>query len=80
MLNEDDPIKIYAKPKGADTVPIVAIVHENPHLDVDMRMGYTFIAKDFEFLACAGVGLLRSEYTQEQGYGRSGDPVHVEVH
>ena len=66
VLSEDDPLTIYTKPKGADTVPIVTIVHENPQLDVDMRMGYTFIAKDFEYLACAGVGVLRSEYTQEQ--------------
>ena len=66
IMNEFDPRTIFTKPKGVtNAMPIVIHCHTMPQADVDLRIGYTFIAKDYEFLACAGIGLLRSEYTED---------------
>lgn len=73
VLNEEEPRTIYTRPKDAGPLPIATIIYGNPPLDLDMRMGFTFIARDYEYLANAGIGLVRSEYIQEQV--DTGDPV-----
>jgi hypothetical protein len=72
----DDPRFILSRPtKAGDKYPAAFIVSAACQLDVDGRMGYCFIYKDYEYLASANIALLRGEYSEEML--DTGDPIPV---
>jgi hypothetical protein len=66
VLHESDPRTIFTKPlRATEPAPVAMILHFMAQATVDIRMGYCFIGLDWEYLACANIGLIRTEYTQD---------------
>jgi hypothetical protein len=67
VVCEESPRTIYTRPLNAQgMVPVAILVHPNSQCNVDLRVGFSFIGRDWEFLANLHVGLLRSEFIEEQ--------------
>lgn len=74
LLCEKEPRTIYTRPRPAPgPIPVALYIHPLTHVDVDARLGFSFIGRDWEFLAMLQVGLLRSEYIDS--HLESGAPI-----
>jgi hypothetical protein len=67
VLCEKDPRTIYTRPRGAPgPIPVALYVQPQTQLDVEIRLDFSFVGRDWEFLAMLQVGLLRSEFLESQ--------------
>ena len=75
VINESDPKIILSKPvlSNSQQFPCALLIHTMINENVDIRMGYCFPGLDFEFLPSHGIGLLRSDFSQQMF--EHGDPI-----
>lgn len=64
-LSEDPKIVISRPTKAGDKYPAAFIINMQWQLNVDGRIGYTFIYKDYEYLSSANVAFIRGEFTED---------------
>ncbi|OHT02141.1 hypothetical protein TRFO_30904 [Tritrichomonas foetus] len=73
-VKEKDPFILLSKPtKVGNQFPCALLVHTMIEYDINVRMGYCFPARDFEYLSSANIGLLRSTFSEEMI--NNGDPI-----
>ncbi|OHT02980.1 hypothetical protein TRFO_29737 [Tritrichomonas foetus] len=66
LNGKEDPYIVLTKPKNFQgQFPCAVFIHTLIQKDVDLRMGFCYPARDYEFLPSVNIGLIRGEYFPE---------------
>ena len=68
-VSKENPYILYSKPTKVQSFPCALFIQPYVQVDIDMRFGFCFPAKDFEFLPSVDIGLIRTEYCESFAQG-----------